>query len=172
MSEANIFKYFKTKKMLLLAIITPIIEKLLPILGEEFSLSLTQHDNDLRSLIRFVIEDRWSFMTANALPMIIILNEIMTNNEVQALFKTTIQKHFVLYGPQIIKAFQNTAELDAEQNLKTICRLFVGQLLDYFLERFRFSTENDIAQEKEDLAVIEEHIYRALKAKSYKNDIS
>jgi Transcriptional regulator len=163
MSEANIFKYFKTKKMLLSAIITPIIENLVPVWGGEFQLKLAQHNSDLRSLIHFVVKDRWSFLSANALSMSILLKEIMTNEEVLLLFKTTIQSRLTLNEPQIIEAFQNTNELDAAQNIKTIYRLFIGQLLVYFIERVRFSMENGEAQESEDLKNIEEVIYKALR---------
>ncbi|WP_138493341.1 TetR/AcrR family transcriptional regulator [Paenibacillus pinistramenti] len=166
MSEATLFKYYNAKKALLLAIISPIISSLIPTWGGEFQRKLKQCDNDLRSLIHFIVEDRWAFLSANAPAITVLLNELMTSKEVLSLFKSTVDQHLSVNGSDILKVFQNTNELDVEQDFKSICRLFIGQLLIFFLEKVRFNIRADVTQESEDLEIIKNHIYKALR----KND--
>ena len=59
-SQATIFKYFKTKQDLLLAIVKPMIHNLLPVVRDEFLAHLEQ-PTDLPTLVHYIVADRYHF---------------------------------------------------------------------------------------------------------------
>ncbi len=80
-SQATIFKYFKTKEDLLHSIIVPVIPKL--ILN---FLKRIQNTSSLEELISYVVEDRIVFLKENKDIVKIIYSEILTNE----IFKTQL----------------------------------------------------------------------------------
>ncbi len=59
-SQATIFKYFKTKDDLLQAILEPMIKNLLPEYREDFLADIPE-TTTLRQTVRFLIRDRYAF---------------------------------------------------------------------------------------------------------------
>ena len=77
-SQATVFKYFKTKEDLLYSIIVPVIPKL-------FSsfLGRVKKANSVQELISYVVRDRFEFLEENRNTVRIVFSELLTNEELK-----------------------------------------------------------------------------------------
>lgn len=171
-SQATIFKYFKTKKDLLIAIVSPIVEQLFPVYRDEFFGNL-QHQTDVQKLIHFIVYDRFEFISQNAEIVKILLTELLTDKELIPKVANVIigtyddqkaEKGIAATLGQQITELQQRGEIYADLALLDIGRTIVGQLFAYF-----FQTEVLMAQmqanEPRDLSQIEQQILRAISPK-------
>ncbi|MBM0868887.1 AcrR family transcriptional regulator [Staphylococcus auricularis] len=156
-SEATIFKHFKNKRELLLAIITPIIEHCIPQYDDIFTQNIENQNNNLRNLVHFIVTDRMQFLKQNKEIVSIFLSELVINEEVRNLLITTIEQKNKQNSQKILLAFQNTNELSPDINFQSLLRIIMGQLLIYFVQinLFNVTTINQ--------SQIENQIYRTLK---------
>ncbi|WP_439646516.1 TetR/AcrR family transcriptional regulator [Paucilactobacillus hokkaidonensis] len=90
-SQATIFKYFKTKQDLLLSILQPIIENFFPLYRDDFLDSLSQFKT-LQELIHFIVRNRYQFLKDNADAVLIFTTEMLTNDTARELFTNIIKK--------------------------------------------------------------------------------
>ncbi|MCG7342133.1 TetR/AcrR family transcriptional regulator [Staphylococcus auricularis] len=156
-SEATIFKHFKNKRELLLAIITPIIEHCIPQYDDIFTQNIENQNNNLRNLVHFIVTDRMQFLKQNKEIVSIFLSELVINEEVRNLLITTIEQKNKQNSQKILLAFQNTNELSPDINFQSLLRIIMGQLLIYFVQINLFNVTM-INQSQ-----IENQIYRTLK---------
>ncbi|AMW22459.1 TetR/AcrR family transcriptional regulator [Staphylococcus haemolyticus] len=156
-SEATIFKHFKNKRELLLAIITPIIEHCIPQYDDIFTQNIENQNNNLRNLVHFIVTDRMQFLKQNKEIVNIFLSELVINEEVRNLLITTIEQKNKQNSQKILLAFQNTNELSPDINFQSLLRIIIGQLLIYFVQinLFNVTTINQ--------SQIENQIYKTLK---------
>ncbi|EJN56460.1 TetR/AcrR family transcriptional regulator [Loigolactobacillus coryniformis] len=157
-SQATIFKYFKTKQDLLLAIIQPILENLFPRYRDDFLPALDQFKT-LPEVVHFVVHNRYQFFKENGDAFMIVLTELLTNSTVRRLFFKVIQES----QPMIIKHFAaalNNAGVREELDLLTIARMMIGQILTYFIQQRL--VPQIAADEQRDLEMIEAQIIRAI----------
>lgn len=156
-SEATIFKHFKNKRELLLAIITPIIEHCIPQYDDIFTQNIENQNNNLRNLVHFIVTDRMQFLKQNKEIVNIFLSELVINEEVRNLLITTIEQKNKQNSQKILLAFQNTNELSPDINFQSLLRIIIGQLLIYFVQinLFNITTINQ--------SQIENQIYKTLK---------
>lgn len=158
-SQATIFKYFKTKEDLLLAIIQPIIKNLLPIYQKDFLNSLNKFTT-VKDLIHFFIRDRYHFVSVNMDAFIIIFSEFLTNKKVRDLFMQLITAS----APKISGAafMQNPLKKQIRPELDSlpIIRTILGQMIIYLLQqKYAPKITTDL---NHDLNLIEEQITRAI----------
>ncbi len=88
-SQATVFKYFKTKEDLLYSIIVPVIPKL-------FSsfLGRVKKANSVQELISYVVRDRFEFLEENRNTVRIVFSELLTNEELKKQLLFSISKIF------------------------------------------------------------------------------
>lgn len=158
-SEGTIFKYFKSKRGLLLAIITPILEYCIPTYEDLFVKNIEAHNQNLKSLIHFIVEDRIQFFKSNREIVAIILGELIVNEEIRTLLIESLKDNHKSNGENILKIFQDTNELASDITYSSLLRIVMGQLLMYFTQIYLFKSKK---VEKEQLI---DQIYRALKKK-------
>ncbi|WP_165212401.1 TetR/AcrR family transcriptional regulator [Streptococcus tangpeifui] len=148
-SQATIFKYFKTKDELLLAILNPVI----PRVKDEFFSNLLAHKR-LEDAVHFLVQDRWTFIKSNSPLLKILIQQFLTNEG----FKTELLKNFQgledLTVVQEIKAANPNFRKDLP--LSSLIRRMVGPLLTYFYQTqiLGLASKDEI----QDLADIEEEI--------------
>lgn len=148
-SQATIFKYFKTKEELLLAILNPVI----PRVKDEFFSNLLAHKR-LEDAVHFLVQDRWTFIKSNSPLLKILIQQFLTNEG----FKTELLKNFQgledLTVVQEIKAANPNFRKDLP--LSSLIRRMVGPLLTYFYQTqiLGLASKDEI----QDLADIEEEI--------------
>ncbi|MDR1782281.1 MAG: TetR/AcrR family transcriptional regulator [Bacilli bacterium] len=147
-SEGLIFKYFKSKKELKLAIIEPIINNLLPSYSDEFITRVSNELSNINDLISYAIYDRYYFLKMNKEIIIIIFNEVLHDKD---MMETIIEKLKDRY--QILKSYLNNLLEDKNIDTDSFIRLSFGQLLVYFLQRFHFKVINNDENKDIDLMI-------------------
>ena len=152
-SQATIFKYFKTKEDLLLAI----LESVMPKIKDEFFSNLLAYEK-LQEAVHFLVQDRWTFIKANAPLLKILMQQFLTNQN----FKMEFLKNF--QGLEDLEVLQKIKLSDPnfrkDLPLASLIRRMVGPLLTYF---YQTQVLGLVSQEEvRDLADIEEEILRNL----------
>ena len=158
-SEATIFKYFKNKRGLLMAIIIPILEHCLPSYENIFANQIAKKENcGLKTLVHLVVNDRIQFLEQNKDVITIILSQILVDADIRDnLIKYLENNHFD-NASKIFKVFHNTQELASDIDYNSLLRIFMGQLLINFTQIHLFNNK-DYQQEQ-----LVSQIYRALKS--------
>ncbi|WP_125763832.1 TetR/AcrR family transcriptional regulator [Companilactobacillus hulinensis] len=162
MSQATIFKYFKTKDILLKSIITPVIKNLLPEYGSKFIKEISEHSSTLEQMVHFIVRDRFDFLVSNKNVVMIIISELMVNSDVKELglkFITEKKNDFVNV---VWSAMKNTGELRDDIDLLFVLRTIASQLVFYFIQTQKLLTDTSSDQIDSELSKIEQAIIRAI----------
>ena len=156
-SQATVFKYFKTKEDLLFSIIVPVIPKL-------FSsfLGRVKKANSVQELISYVVRDRFEFLEENRNTVRIVFSELLTNEELK---KQVIESTLEIFDEFDIKeTLYNYKKINPEinENLTTaeIIRSFTGPIITYVAQRFVLFENVPCETQEHDLQFIENQIYR------------
>ena len=156
-SQATVFKYFKTKEDLLYAIILPVIPKL-------FSrfLGRVQKAKSVQELISYIVRDRFEFLEENNNTVKIIYSEILINENLK---KQVIESTLEIFDEFDIKeTLHNYKKINPEinENLTTaeIIRSFAGPIITYVAQRFVLFENVPCETQEHDLQFIENQIYR------------
>ena len=158
-SQATVFKYFKTKEDLLYSIIVPVIPKLFL----NF-LKRIQNTNSLEELISYVVEDRMVFLKENKDTVKIVFSEILTNENLKAQLIDSLKVVFaeINFNALVPTHTENTP--DVHENLSTaeIIRSFSGPISTYSVQRFILFENIPCPTEEHDLQFIKQQIYKNL----------
>lgn len=152
-SQATIFKYFKTKEELLTRIIIPI----LPQIFNDFYPRLIQYQK-LDEIIEFVIQDRLNFISNNQIILKIIFQEALINES----FRLEIMNRMMSYdiGSQMINFLDYVKKKNPQMNQELshveILRIFTGPILAYYSQRFILGINS--MDEEHDLHLIKQQI--------------
>ncbi|AXN36571.1 MULTISPECIES: TetR/AcrR family transcriptional regulator [Latilactobacillus] len=158
-SQATIFKYFKTKQDLLLAIVKPMIHNLLPVVRDEFLAHLEQ-PTDLPTLVHYIVADRYHFLKTNAALLEILLIQLLVDDQVRQLFLEVIIASRPAFENSVLKTAFEKQLVRAEITISDFIRTIVGQLLAYFFQNKLMPA--DQIDEATDLARIEGIIINGL----------
>ena len=156
-SQATVFKYFKTKEDLLYSITLPVLPKLyLVFLGR------VQNANSIQELIRYIVRDRFEFLEENSNTVKILYSEILTNENLK---KQVIESTLEIFDEfDIKKILHNYKKINPEinENLTTaeIIRSFAGPIITYVAQRFVLFENVPCETQEHDLQFIENQIYR------------
>lgn len=159
-SQATIFKYFKTKDDLLAAIFKPMINNLLPEYREDFLAEIPQTAT-LREAIHFLVRDRYDFLIKNREVALIFITQVMTNAETRAMFQQFMADTAPMFINAIYGTLKKSGSLRADLPPAAVLRTIAGQLLSYFVQRQVLMPEVK-ADEDIDLQQIEDLIVRAI----------
>ncbi|HIY93593.1 TetR/AcrR family transcriptional regulator [Companilactobacillus sp. HBUAS56275] len=163
MSQATIFKYFKSKEDLLLFIIKPMIEHILPAYGKSFAQQLQGSGDDLASLVHFIVFDRYQFLVQNKDVAIILISQLLINDEIKNMLFEEIQSMKDIFIDNVWQPLVKTRELRDDLDLLQFLRTVIGQILLYFLQSQRILQIDDQQQIESDLLKIERSIILAVK---------
>lgn len=163
MSQATIFKYFKSKEDLLLFIIKPMIEHILPVYGVSFAQHLKENGDDLTSLVHFIVFDRYQFLVQNKDVAIILISQLLINDEIKDMLFNEIQLLKDIFVDSVWKPLVGTGELRDDLDMIQFLRTVLGQILLYFLQSQRILQITDENQIKGDLEKIERSIILSIK---------
>ncbi|WP_462400233.1 TetR/AcrR family transcriptional regulator [Lacticaseibacillus pantheris] len=164
-SQATIFKYFKTKRELLLAILEPIVNNMFGLYQASFIAGIPDGD-DLRAIVNYIVTDRLHFLQVNADAVIILLTQVLTNADLRQqglnkLMYPNKENDAVLQGVQIMQQLQAVGKIRPEMTVADIFRTIIGQLGAYFLQRYLVSPEEPVGTMR-DVSVLETTIYNGL----------
>ena len=157
-SQATVFKYFRTKEDLLISIIAPILPRLFSnFLGRVKNINTIT----VKEIIHYIVRDRFRFMKENKDIIKIIFSEVLTNEQLKQ--KIIIGAEEVFKERRLDEFFeylkQNNPEINKELTLPEIMRSIAGALITYFIQRFIVFDEVICETEEHDLDVIERQIY-------------
>lgn len=162
MSQATIFKYYKSKEDLLLVILEPLIEHLLPTYGKEFAQKLSEQDKNLASMIHFIVQDRYSFLVQNKDAAMILVSQLLINQQIKDKVLQKIAEVKDIFEQNIWLPLQATDELRDDLDELGFLRLVVSQIIFYFIQTQRISTQDE-ATIQTGLKQIEVSILSAIK---------
>lgn len=130
-AEGTIFRHYKTKKDLLLAIATPALGRLIaPFVIREFRDVLKNQYESYDQFLRALIENRIAFVRQYRSLIKIIIQELPFHPDLQAMFRTAVLPQVVARVEPILNKFKAEGKLLDLPNL-TILRLTVSALGGY-----------------------------------------
>ena len=154
LSQATLFKYFKTKVDLLTAILHPVVPGLF---GSFFEGLLAFETTEEK--VHYLVHNRMAYLKKNRALMKIILQEIFSNKKLrkeQLYIWNTLQDKLLVLHKELIKDSRVNPELTIPQ----MVRICIGPLLAYFAQLYIVSDNSDIREE--DLNLLEKQILGGL----------
>ena len=154
LSQATLFKYFKTKEDLLTAILHPVVPGLFGRFFEELLAFKTTEEK-----VHYLVHNRMAYLKKNRALMKIILQEIFSNTKLrkeQLYIWTTIQDKLLVLHKELIA----DSRVNPEITIPQMVRICVGPLLAYFAQLYIVGDNSDIREE--DLNLLEKQILGSL----------
>ena len=154
LSQATLFKYFKTKVDLLTAILHPVVPGLF---GSFFEELLTFETTEEK--VHYLVHNRMTYLKKNRALMKIILQEIFSNKKLrkeQLYIWNTLQDKLLLLHKELIADSRVNPEITVPQ----MVRICVGPLLAYFSQLYIVGDNGEMREE--DLELLEKQILGGL----------
>lgn len=154
LSQATLFKYFKTKVDLLTAILHPVVPGLF---GSFFDELLTFETTEEK--VHYLVHNRMTYLKKNRALMKIILHEIFSNKKLrneQIFIWNTIQDKLLALHKELL----TDPRINPEITIPQMVRICVGPLLAYFSQLYIVGDDGEIREE--DLDLLEKQILGGL----------
>lgn len=154
LSQATLFKYFKTKVDLLTAILHPVVPGLF---GSFFDELLTFETTEEK--VHYLVHNRMTYLKKNRALMKIILHEIFSNKKLsneQIFIWNTIQDKLLALHKELL----TDPRINPEITIPQMVRICVGPLLAYFSQLYIVGDNGEIREE--DLDLLEKQILGGL----------
>lgn len=140
-AEGTIFRHYKTKKDLLLSIVTPAMFKLIsPFLLREFRGILKADYTGYDDFLRALIDNRIIFLQQNRQLIKIFIQEIPFHAELQEQFKQQVFAQVKERFDAIIQRCQDAGQMVQLPSL-TIIRLTISSVMGYLLSYLMFASK-------------------------------
>ena len=154
LSQATLFKYFKTKDDLLTAILHPVVPGLF---GSFFEELLTFETTEEK--VHYFVYNRMSYLKKNRALIKIIFHEIFSNNKLrneQKFIWSTIQDKLQTFHKELLA----DPRVDPDLTIPQMARICVGPLLAYFAQLYIIGDNDEMRVE--DLDLLEKQILGGL----------
>ena len=154
LSQATLFKYFKTKVDLLTAILHPVVPGLF---GSFFEELLTFETTEEK--VHYLVHNRMTYLKKNRALMKIIFHELFSNKKLrheQIFIWNTIQDKLLMLHNELLADPRVNPELTIPQ----MVRICVGPLLAYFSQLYIVGDNEEMREE--DLDLLEKQILGGL----------
>ena len=154
LSQATLFKYFKTKVDLLTAILHPVVPGLF---GSFFEELLTFETTEEK--VHYLVHNRMTYLKKNRALMKIIFHELFSNKKLrheQIFIWNTIQDKLLMLHKELLADPRVNPELTIPQ----MVRICVGPLLAYFAQLYIIGDNGEMREE--DLDLLEKQILGGL----------
>ena len=135
-AEGTIFRHYKTKKELLLAIVAPTMAKFLaPFIIKDISKVLNTNYGCYEDFLRAMIENRRDFLQQNLSLFKIMLQELPFQPELQTQFKTHVLPQVYERTRILVEHYQARGEI-IELPAYTIVRLIASTIFGFLIGRY------------------------------------
>ena len=154
LSQATLFKYFKTKVDLLTAILHPVVPGLFGSFFEELLTFETVEEK-----VHYLVHNRMTYLKKNRALIKIIFHEIFSNNKLrneQKFIWSTIQDKLQTFHKELLA----DPRVDPELTIPQMLRICVGPLLAYFAQLYIIGDNGEMTEE--DLDLLEKQILGGL----------
>ncbi|WP_080873887.1 TetR/AcrR family transcriptional regulator [Oceanobacillus timonensis] len=140
-AEGTIFKHFKSKKGLLMAVVSPMMIKwLAPMIKKDLNKVLDQEFEYFQDFIRAMIENRKEFIHNNWPMLKILVQEIPFHPDLKEKFIEYVGNDIFDKLREIVKYYQDKGQL-ADMKADTIIRTVATSILSYIVARYVFLPE-------------------------------
>lgn len=135
-AEGTIFRHYKTKKDLLMAIVVPIMAKVVgPYIINDFDKVLNQQYDHVEDFLKATIENRRDVLK-KLLPVVkIMLQEIPFHPELREQFIDLIAKNLFGRVSSIIEGYQQKGQI-IEMPAFSVARLMITSVMGYLFSRY------------------------------------
>ena len=135
-AEGTIFRHYKTKKDLLMAIVVPIMAKVVgPYIVNDFDKVLNQQYDRIEDFLRATIENRRDVLK-KLLPVVkIMLQEIPFHPELREQFIDLISNNLFGRVTSIIEGYQQKGQI-IEMPAVSVARLVITSVMGYLFSRY------------------------------------
>ncbi|WP_432357464.1 TetR/AcrR family transcriptional regulator [Sporosarcina sp. UB5] len=149
-AEGTIFRHYKTKKDLLLSIVTPMMVKMIgPIIIKDLNKVLDKEFEHFEDFVRAMIKNRQDFLEKNLKVIRIFLQEIPFHNELREQFIEHVGKKVLSRLVQIIEHYQSKGQI-IQLPPPTVIRLAASTIMGYFATKYvigvKWNDEEEINQ--------------------------
>lgn len=154
LSQATLFKYFKTKVDLLTAILHPVVPGLF---GSFFEELLTFETTEEK--VHYLVHNRMTYLKKNRALIKIIFHELFSNKKLrkeQLYIWNTLQDKLLVLHKELIADSRVNPEITVPQ----MVRICVGPLLAYFSQLYIVGDNGEMTEE--DLDLLEKQILGGL----------
>ncbi|MBE8364325.1 TetR/AcrR family transcriptional regulator [Leptospira borgpetersenii] len=132
-AEGLIFKYFKSKKELLLSLVLPILKDFIaPISLKRLQAIFTREFSTLEEFLTAIFEERVTFIVKNRHLIRIIFQEASTTFEIQAVLKRVFKEKLAPKLKECLKNFQEKGMI-IDMPIDSLFRLIATNIAGYVL---------------------------------------
>lgn len=142
-AEGTIFRHYKTKKDLLLSIVTPMMIRLMaPIIIKDFNKVLNSDYENFDEFISAVVDNRAKFLRGNMKTIKIFLQEIPFHPELKEQFIEHVGTKVLTRIVEIVEFYQGKGQI-IQLPPTTVIRLIGSTLIGHFVARHAIIPEAD-----------------------------
>lgn len=150
-AEGTIFRHYRTKKDLLVSIVTPAMMRMMaPFVIRGFGSVLDGEHDSFELFVRRMIDNRIEFVTRNKRLFRIVVQELPFHPEMREQFKTIILSQVMARVTVLVEKFREQGKI-AALPAPTVARLIASTLIGYVLMRLTMADDPawDDAAERE-----------------------
>lgn len=149
-AEGTIFRHYKTKKDLLLSIVTPMMLKMLgPLIIKDLNKVLDKEFEHFEDFVRAMIKNRQEFLEKNLKVVQIFIQEVPFHQELREQFIEQIGMKVVGRFVEIIGHYQSKGQI-INLPAMTVLRLTASTIIGYFAAKYiidpKWNDEEEINQ--------------------------
>jgi AcrR family transcriptional regulator len=154
-AEGTIFRHYKSKKELLLTIVSPTMIKILgPVFKRDFNKVLDKEFDSFQDFIRAMIQNRIKFVKNNTPLLRILIQELPFHEDLKKQFIEHIGKDVFEKLRETVRHFQAKGQL-IDTNPDTIIRIVGSSIFSYIISRYIVIPDADWDDEAEIERIIE-----------------
>ena len=142
LSEATVFKHFKSKKDLLKTIIDPLVNNLAPSFGDQFISSIKGRALDINSLIEFIITNRFHFIEENHEVIFIVMNQILTDDKLRDKFGDIVVPKLKVVINKLTVLMAADDKISDDITTEELYRIIASQLLISTIQEYKFPSDD------------------------------
>lgn len=148
-AEGTIFRHYKTKKDLLLSIVTPVMTKLIaPFIVKDIYKVIDQRFETYEDFLRAMIMNRREFLQKNFPILKIMIQEIPFQPELREQFKEHVAKKIAQRISALVEHYQQKGQI-LEIPTHRVIRFTISTVAGFLLARYVFFPEADWNDEEE-----------------------
>lgn len=142
-AEGTIFKHYKTKKDLLLAIIMPTIyNTVAPLLVQDFVKKVFEQEyHSFEAFLRSLVHNRFQFAKKRFPILRIFAQEVAFHGELQQQLKESFTRVVNPHFSKVIRHFQEKGEI-IDYPVETVMRMIISSAVGHLITRFLILPDN------------------------------
>lgn len=135
-AEGTIFRHYKTKKDLLLTLLSPLLSTLIaPRVIKDFDKVLNVSHHNFEDFLRAIVKNRMEFLQKNNTLFKILIQEIPFHDDLRETFKNQIAVKVFGRFQEIMESYKEKGEIISIPSFSSV-RLTVTSIFGYFIARY------------------------------------